>query len=1463
MKLSKYEPTSSNMPLDSEVNDSNDASIPRWKNRLQRFKNSLRASLRPKKRKTSKDLIQDVEDGQKESRKSSGKDRKNWTSLPSVSTRDAKDNKVMFWRENGVEQKHTRLSKKNKKQGSDKPKSTSKLHSMHKKTLSDSQDLNERNHDEWRKYYSHNNISELQTRLPQEEKNHNVSYDVIKELSSTESSPNLKRRWRKKNNQTSLSRPKSLNILTSLFKRSSTSKNELKTNRGNLTKTETLHSTKAKSSTSVPTECDFERKCDPTLSSSSSIESLDDDDFYPIEGTRNIKRHNSLKRSRASLIFPRNSICCQDRGNLREKARTFCGVQDFLALESSPNITEGSDFDSQTAISERRRESCLVKEKKRSVSLVVPLSSSTVDFVHYHLTDNRASLKDFKSFIKTDSSHLRYQRASINNIRSISKRMSMSAQSFANIPSLGVTYVNNDGVENTLVILSGNASQSCYNLFKENERIHFPLKVNYCQGTAEEKVTMGNQQGSRLERSSSFGDFLEQGGTLKATSSTPDLYRAAFSGYTLTRAEEVSKKNMSHMMKGWSLKRHTLTINPKNHDPPNKGKKHRKLFGLGSHHQSKDKKGWTNESNISEAKCKSLSRSVDCLSEKPLPIRRDYKGLFRPPTSSKTATKMEQRAKNCSINCESDYEDASQVSKDSGHDSTTSRPLPMPRGSQLKALDSEDFSAPASFENGSVFLRNYRRYSMGVDGSNPQDSPLIPRMSTLERERSKSALTYPNDPQFPPAVRPRIQSLEELSPVEAEVILRKKKSFASRKTRAKHSLSMPTEELLASVDLSDDVKRYSFGEEMSNFSDAAPVPLTAYKSFSTEFLTSQESLDTINSSSEMGSTTSITSEKLLSPPIFLSPFKASLEDISKSPTIEEEPSSGLLEPDAEKKKTSLSRNPRLGRSTGDLSFELSSTLRRQRDEESMFEEMDVPEAFAEALWDHVTMDPEELSFKAGDIITVISMTNVDWWFGQVGEMVGWFPAPFVRVRVSQELDEIEHQQAQPVRTRKFTNEGLLTKEVVRARVVNELLETEKAYVKNIKDVVEGYLKQAQKRDDMFSEEELYTLFSNIEEIYAFHKKLLAQMKNCYVKDDPCASQIGAVFLANKQGFSIYSEYCNNHPQAIAEFKTLNESNKYKHFFEACRLLQGMINISLDGFLLTPVQKICKYPLQLAELLKHTHPSHPDFEPVSQALKTMKDVAGLINERKRKVESINKIARWQGTIEGWEGDNVLERSSELFCSGEVYKVSNGTTQERICFLFDHQLIYCKKDILRKNALTYKGRIDMDLAIVEWLEDGQETHKNEPLNNAWKIYNSTDYKWYVVYTKKPEQKEKWKLAFEKERTKVNEKVESGLEISQSTRRAVMRSASSSIKGKKSAAERREKYLRSVSQTDALKSPPSPTLRLPPPVSSEDFIKEDGDTKESVVGFLQRTSALRRSFGLRGSKRSHKDKRTSSVF
>ena len=53
--------------------------------------------------------------------------------------------------------------------------------------------------------------------------------------------------------------------------------------------------------------------------------------------------------------------------------------------------------------------------------------------------------------------------------------------------------------------------------------------------------------------------------------------------------------------------------------------------------------------------------------------------------------------------------------------------------------------------------------------------------------------------------------------------------------------------------------------------------------------------------------------------------------------------------------------------------------------------------YGEALWDHVTMDEDELAFKAGDVIGVTDMQDKEWWWGQVDDQEGWFPAPFVRV----------------------------------------------------------------------------------------------------------------------------------------------------------------------------------------------------------------------------------------------------------------------------------------------------------------------------------------------------------------------------------------------------------------------------------------------------------------------------------
>ncbi|XP_071341325.1 uncharacterized protein spata13 isoform X1 [Trachinotus anak] len=441
--------------------------------------------------------------------------------------------------------------------------------------------------------------------------------------------------------------------------------------------------------------------------------------------------------------------------------------------------------------------------------------------------------------------------------------------------------------------------------------------------------------------------------------------------------------------------------------------------------------------------------------------------------------------------------------------------------------------------------------------------------------------------------------------------------------------------------------------------------------------------------------------------------------------------------------------------------------------------------YAEALWDHVTMEEQELAFKAGDVIRVLDASHKDWWWGRGADREAWFPSSFVRVRVNQEdssAESVESVADQEDLTPRDTHSSQ-HKEQMRTNVVQEIMNTERIYIKHLKDICEGYIRQCRKHPQMFTELQLKTIFSNIEDIYKFQRQFLRDLEKKYNKDQPHLSEIGSCFLLQGEGFSIYSEYCNTHPAACAELQRLMKLGRYKHFFEACRLLQQMIDISIAGFLLTPVQKICKYPLQLGELLKYTPKDHSDYSGVSKAYEAMKNVASLINERKRRLESVDTIAHWQVAILRWEGPDVLERSSELIHSGELTRiVRQGKMQQRSFFLFDHQLVFCKKDVLRRDLLHYRGRLDMDQTEVVDVPDGRDPDLGLTLRNALRLRHASTLELVcVLCCRKAQDKQRWFEAFAKERHRVKEDQEMGMEISEEQRKQAIVNARRGKQGK----------------------------------------------------------------------------------
>ncbi|XP_061656791.1 phosphatidylinositol 3,4,5-trisphosphate-dependent Rac exchanger 1 protein isoform X1 [Syngnathoides biaculeatus] len=340
---------------------------------------------------------------------------------------------------------------------------------------------------------------------------------------------------------------------------------------------------------------------------------------------------------------------------------------------------------------------------------------------------------------------------------------------------------------------------------------------------------------------------------------------------------------------------------------------------------------------------------------------------------------------------------------------------------------------------------------------------------------------------------------------------------------------------------------------------------------------------------------------------------------------------------------------------------------------------------------------------------------------------------------------------------------------LRLCVLNEMLNTERDYVRTLLFLQSAFLHRiSQTADDQqcLSPEHVKILFSNIEDILELHKEVLYSLEAILQPEPQPHHALGHVFLQFRESFSVYGEYCSNHEKALRLLMELNKIPHIRTFLLHCMLLGGKksTDIPLEGYLLTPIQRICKYPLLLKELLKRTPKKHADYPAVEEALQAMKAVCSNINETKRQMEKLEALEQLQSHIEGWEGTNLTDICTELLLHGNLLKISAGNIQERVFFLFDNLLVYCKrksrvsgkKTTKRTKSINgplyvFRGRINTEVMEVENVEDGTADYhsNNYTVTNGWKIHNTAKNKWFVCMAKTAEDKQKWLGAILRER------------------------------------------------------------------------------------------------------------------
>ncbi|XP_029575596.1 phosphatidylinositol 3,4,5-trisphosphate-dependent Rac exchanger 1 protein [Salmo salar] len=340
---------------------------------------------------------------------------------------------------------------------------------------------------------------------------------------------------------------------------------------------------------------------------------------------------------------------------------------------------------------------------------------------------------------------------------------------------------------------------------------------------------------------------------------------------------------------------------------------------------------------------------------------------------------------------------------------------------------------------------------------------------------------------------------------------------------------------------------------------------------------------------------------------------------------------------------------------------------------------------------------------------------------------------------------------------------------LRLCVLNEILNTERDYVRVLLFLQSAFLhriRQTAEEQQCLSPEHVKILFSNIESILDVHREVLSAVEASLHPEPQPGHALGHVFLQFKGRFSVYGEYCSNHEKALRLLMELNKIPEIRTFLLHCMLLGGKksTDVPLEGYLLSPIQRICKYPLLLKELLKRTPKKHADYPAVEEALQAMKAVCSNINETKRQMEKLEALEQLQSHIEGWEGTNLTDICTELLLHGNLLKISAGNIQERVFFLFDNLLVYCKrksrvsgkKSTKRTKSINgplylFRGRINTEVMEVENVEDGTADYhsNNYTVTNGWKIHNTAKNKWFVCMAKNSEDKQKWLDAILRER------------------------------------------------------------------------------------------------------------------
>lgn len=291
----------------------------------------------------------------------------------------------------------------------------------------------------------------------------------------------------------------------------------------------------------------------------------------------------------------------------------------------------------------------------------------------------------------------------------------------------------------------------------------------------------------------------------------------------------------------------------------------------------------------------------------------------------------------------------------------------------------------------------------------------------------------------------------------------------------------------------------------------------------------------------------------------------------------------------------------------------------------------------------------------------------------------------------------------------------------RAKVFKEIIETERKYVQDLELLVQ-YRKQIQESEQL-SSEQINTLFPNLSEIIDFQRRFLNGLE-CNINVPIKYQRIGSVFIHASIGpFKAYELWSTGQLTAIDLIQ-----REAANLRKASTILDP--GFELQAYILKPIQRLCKYPLLLKELIKCSSPEElTSFNELLVARNAIKEVANQVNEAQRRAENKQYLDKLRTRVQNWRGFD-LDNQGELlyFCKVGVRDADN--EREYWAYLFEKIIFFFievvdkekeKRSKFTRKKLTGSNSISNSTAnLLDSLNS-----RNTPLELKGRVYISEVY------------------------------------------------------------------------------------------------------------------------------------------